>query len=806
MEEVFIRVARDGGNGTAQDPESMMEKARSMNRARAGSQLQAPAAEAGQASSAELSIFASQNEEDEDALQFEGRKLTGLGLAGAHALALFKKRVNYAKRDVVATCCGMLLPAVVFILGLVIISALSKTLDEDPIQVSVAAVNTKQFGGPGYSTVPYVCTGATSNAGDNKLLPCKAAAGGTASLGAGVDTGAMRFLSLDKVEQTVVNEAGQTVIFPANSGFAFENGYNLGANGADDCRLGGAHGIPGYSTCAGLAAAGFAQFGSCPAERGDGARTSCEMSQMICSGASISGWSTPTGGTPPECPNALKAQSTVQCKYEAAAISVYTAFLKDTIDNAVNFPAKACPPTNVSNPVTGSPAYVFGLARQLISKSGHASFSDAAGGGSAFGGLVIDKERFFDYYLLQNTSYRFASPAYANAMTNVLLRSKSGAGASVSVTNHPLPITITARANATQNLTFFCTMFILIGFAFIPAYMIMFVVRERESHHNSKHQQLISGLSIVSYWISTWLFDVLSYLVPFTISIVAVVAFDFKGYTADGGLGYVAQMLLGYGCAVASFSYMMSFLFAKHTTAQLFIIIFSMLTGLVLMIAAFIMSLVASTQDINSTLLYVYRLFPPFGMGWGLLKITIPCLGSTDPTCFLKPKADVLGEWDVTGLTIFYLYAQSVAYLTIAIGIDVLQSYPAVWGALFGVTDPADPAFQEDDDVLAEAERVRSGASNSAGDLIQLDGLRKVYRGGKIAVRNLSFGIPAGECFGFLGINGAGKSTTLSMLTVSYAPLYATACSTARTSTHTQLAADAAHGCVRHHCCADAMR
>lgn len=51
---------------------------------------------------------------------------------------------------------------------------------------------------------------------------------------------------------------------------------------------------------------------------------------------------------------------------------------------------------------------------------------------------------------------------------------------------------------------------------------------------------------------------------------------------------------------------------------------------------------------------------------------------------------------------------------------------------------------------------------------IQIKGLRKVYptRGGvaKVAVKNTSLGIPRGECFGLLGINGAGKSSTLGML------------------------------------------
>jgi ABC-type multidrug transport system ATPase subunit len=38
------------------------------------------------------------------------------------------------------------------------------------------------------------------------------------------------------------------------------------------------------------------------------------------------------------------------------------------------------------------------------------------------------------------------------------------------------------------------------------------------------------------------------------------------------------------------------------------------------------------------------------------------------------------------------------------------------------------------------------------------------------ACRTRSLGIPAGECFGLLGINGAGKTTTLSMLSAEFPP------------------------------------
>jgi len=102
-------------------------------------------------------------------------------------------------------------------------------------------------------------------------------------------------------------------------------------------------------------------------------------------------------------------------------------------------------------------------------------------------------------------------------------------------------------------------------------------------------------------------------------------------------------------------------------------------------------------------------------------------------------------------------------------------------------------AEAEDDDVAYERRRVEMGLANS--ELVVLKRLRKVFGGvgawsGQIrlprwlpfnladkkiqcpfvprrmeAVKNLSLAVPAGQCFGFLGVNGAGKTTTMSMLT-----------------------------------------
>jgi ABC-2 type transport system ATP-binding protein len=48
---------------------------------------------------------------------------------------------------------------------------------------------------------------------------------------------------------------------------------------------------------------------------------------------------------------------------------------------------------------------------------------------------------------------------------------------------------------------------------------------------------------------------------------------------------------------------------------------------------------------------------------------------------------------------------------------------------------------------------------------LSISNLRKVYRGGTVAVEDISLTIPEGEFFGFLGPNGAGKSTTIHCVT-----------------------------------------
>ncbi|VDK31009.1 unnamed protein product [Gongylonema pulchrum] len=71
-----------------------------------------------------------------------------------------------------------------------------------------------------------------------------------------------------------------------------------------------------------------------------------------------------------------------------------------------------------------------------------------------------------------------------------------------------------------------------------------------------------------------------------------------------------------------------------------------------------------------------------------------------------------------------------------------------------------------DEDVVAEQHRVDTITSEPSDQYrLVVAKISKSYDGRALAVRNVSFAVKSGECFGLLGVNGAGKTTMFRMLT-----------------------------------------
>ena len=178
-------------------------------------------------------------------------------------------------------------------------------------------------------------------------------------------------------------------------------------------------------------------------------------------------------------------------------------------------------------------------------------------------------------------------------------------------------------------------------------------------------------------------------------------------------------------------------------------------------------------------------------VGWVLRWSPSFCLGNG---LFSALNLETLRYWEgdpsltvwstpVLAYDVIFMILQTIAYIALAIFLDIGSTNPsfmAGWQSFVriltcrwmcpseGMAMDISVALPDDDDVVAEQERVLAGEAND--DLIVINQLTKVYSTGKVAVNNISLGIPHGEVFGLLGINGAGKTTVMSMLTAEFPP------------------------------------
>ena len=114
-----------------------------------------------------------------------------------------------------------------------------------------------------------------------------------------------------------------------------------------------------------------------------------------------------------------------------------------------------------------------------------------------------------------------------------------------------------------------------------------------------------------------------------------------------------------------------------------------------------------------------------------------------------------------------FMAAEMVVYCCMVLAYEKILATPSWYAFVFGDTElDAKNTPERDPDVIRERERLQSAVQVGEEDWITVKGLRKVFKGrggakNKVAVQNLWLGIPQGQCFGLLGINGAGKTIML---------------------------------------------
>ncbi|KAG1683894.1 ATP-binding cassette sub-family A member 17 [Nymphon striatum] len=377
-----------------------------------------------------------------------------------------------------------------------------------------------------------------------------------------------------------------------------------------------------------------------------------------------------------------------------------------------------------------------------------------------------DKEKMEICAFFNNQPYH-AAPISLSLAQSALLNYYVGPDYRFTVTNHPLPRTNDIKAmqesfldhdgfQVAENLSF--------GLAFLASSFIVYLVKERVVR--AKHLQVISGVNLATFWITTFIWDFINYSIPCIIIIITFFIFNNEDFTEGIVLGPLISLLVMHAFGILPVIYCMSFLFTvpvngQSKTSQLMII-----TGFSSMICVIILEMPQiGNPELSKILDWIFSLIPMYCLSRGTFTIiqnhtfmklcdkifsyaaeyfhvtdrkkvcemaamfnkSIPCCPGTcngESTYCFKYSEDYFA-WEPPGIGryLVFLLINSAVFTLVLIGIE--RKF-----------------FQR----------------------LRFSDLTKNY-GNLVAVNHLSLGITRGECFGLLGLNGAGKTTAFKMIT-----------------------------------------
>ncbi|XP_074834153.1 phospholipid-transporting ATPase ABCA7 isoform X2 [Carettochelys insculpta] len=360
-----------------------------------------------------------------------------------------------------------------------------------------------------------------------------------------------------------------------------------------------------------------------------------------------------------------------------------------------------------------------------------------------------------------------AAVSFANVVNNGLLRASLPEGTEpwrygITAINHPLNLTkeqlseAALMATSVDVLVSICVMFAM---SFVPASFVLFLIEERVS--KAKHLHFVSGMKPSVYWLGNFAWDMCNYLVPAGLVVLIFLCFQQKSYVSSANLPALVLLLFLYGWSITPLMYPASFLFSIPSTAYVVLTCVNLFIGINGSMATFVLELFTDQKlnNINRILKKVFLIFPHFCLGRGLIDMVknqamADAFERFGDKRFVSPLC-----WELVGKNMCAMALEGFVFFLLTV---LLQYGFFIKLRPFAVKLP--PLGEEDEDVAREREKITSGTRQ--GDVLVLRDLTKVYQmRRKPAVDRLCVGIPPGECFGLLGVNGAGKTSTFKMLT-----------------------------------------
>ncbi|XP_076641439.1 lipid droplet defective [Halictus rubicundus] len=366
-----------------------------------------------------------------------------------------------------------------------------------------------------------------------------------------------------------------------------------------------------------------------------------------------------------------------------------------------------------------------------------------------------------------NNKGHHALPSYLSALNEAILRA-SGVQGRLTALNHPLRLS-SDQLNRTTLLQHVAdvgvALVLLIAFSLVAAQGSKELVRERLSEE--KRILFLAGVHPVTYWTTALIWDFFVFGLSIVLAVIVFEIFGLPAYVARHNLAGICLLLCLFAWAALPFTHLMEKIFNDSSLSNMVLFCTNTFIGVASLATILVLDILGktkTTEDVRNALHKILLIFPQYVLGDALVQIS-----RNDITASLLEKFDMdtyqspLG-WDLLGL--HFVFLTIVGTILFSLNLMIECRVLPTWNR----RRSPHTIVEEDDDVSKERMRVESGMSE---DVLQTVKLRKEYNsvyGTNVAVQNLSIGVQAGKCFGLLGTNGAGKSSTFRMLTTEIIP------------------------------------
>ncbi|CAF1041355.1 unnamed protein product [Brachionus calyciflorus] len=304
----------------------------------------------------------------------------------------------------------------------------------------------------------------------------------------------------------------------------------------------------------------------------------------------------------------------------------------------------------------------------------------------------------------------------------------------------------------------------------------------------------MSSGSPLMFWLSAFVWDFINYLIPVVFLIGVLMIFQVNQLIGEERIFYLLIILSLYGMAHIPQAYLFSLKFDVPSNGFSFITAWNIMSSQIGLIIIQILSIPSLGNSHHAEYIepIFSMLFPNFAMGQSIidmhnnfenLKICqdayYGCRFEANPCCryskYLKrekPCGDFdclywnsdYWSWQKPGLSLhaFNMFIQFLINSLLLILIETSQFKKLTSNKISKKQEFK--YLEKDSDVEHEEKRIQKSIENNTTDTLIVSNLSKFYSNFH-AVKNISFGVNVNECFGFLGLNGAGKSSTFKMIT-----------------------------------------